>query len=417
MSLVQPQPQIENIRTKPKNVTLGKYRTSFQEVFLPAGTLLFKGTRQDKSGFFLVTDLIGNFIPDKGFCLTPVTNVFTFPFPTPSFGLMDWKTEEPAWMRFDTIMVYILKSTCKFISMISPSPAVRGTPLSSTESTDIIRRCDKFPEYVLQCVRPPMTGAELLAEAAYDNCINPLSGTEYCGHISIGNQDSLDQDKKSGGKKIRVPPPDTPMGKYILSLDTPNKDFLLKNLYQDFNGSRGFPEIVVRPRQDLTETLIRPGAGLVDGINYLMSDIESGILNIIPFGYITERGFVGAERMFDVGELLALSGTPEARKVAIEAHCQAFLNGPNILYDERTGFFVSGDFWPSGSWYSRFLVRKAGLDSAASAAAAAAPAAAPETDFIFRRPAIMPSFARAPQNTRKNRGNNGRRHYTVKSRK
>lgn len=407
---------IENVRFRPRHVSLGKYRTSFQEVYLPAGTLLFKGTRQDASGFFLVSDLIGNFIPDKGFCLTPVTNIFTFPFPTPCFGLMDWKTEQPAWMRFDTIVVYILKSTCKFISMISPSQAVRGTPLSSMDATDIIRRCDKFPEYFQQCVRPPMTPEQLLAEAAYDNCINPLTGTEYSGHISIGNQDSLDQEKKVGGRKIRIPPPDTPMGKYLLSLEPSDQEFLLKNLYDDFNGSRGFPEIVIRSREDLREPLIRPASGLEDGINYLMSDLESGKLNVLPYGYITEFGFIDAGEMFDVGKLRVskLSGSPEMRKRAIERHSQVFLSAPNIMYDGRTGFYVLSNFWPSGTWYSSNLIPR--TDAAIAEAIATRPTTVP--DFIFRRPEVIPNLTKtsAPLNTRKNKRNSTRRITTIKSR-
>jgi len=401
---------IENIRHKPKDVKLGNYRTTFQEIILPAGTLLFKGVRQDLSGFFLVSDLIGNFIPGKGFCLTPVTNIFTFPFPYPCFGLMDWKTDEPAWMRLDTIMVYVLKSTTKFISMISPSIAVRGTPLSSVESSDIIRRCDKFPEYLRQCVRPPMTEEQLLSEASYDNCINPLTGTEYTGHISIGNQDSLDADKKMGGRKIRLSPPETPMGKYLLTLDPLKQNFLLKNLFVDFNGSRGFPEIVVRARQDLSETLIRPASGLIDGINYVMNELESGDLSILPYGYITENGFIGAEKMFSMLTRETLSGSPDKRKNAIEEHCQVFLRGANIYFDKRTGFYVLRDFWPSGTWYNGFLVDEYG---------AADEAGADSSEFIFKRPDLTPNLNRvAPVNTRKNRTvkYSSKMPYTVKSR-
>ena len=361
---------IKDVRHSPKNIYLEGYKDSFQEVVLPAGTILFKALKRDASGFFMLEDLIGKYIEGRGFCLTPIQQIFTFPFPSIGFGLYDWVTESPAWNRFDTILIYVLNRSARFLSMICPSQAVRGTVLSlgdtvlpKTQARPIVR-CNKFPEFLADCIRPPTTLAKLMEMAHYDNCINPYTGTPYLGHISIGNSDSLDSSHRDPRtkRKIVLKAPETPMGRYLLSIGT-DPEFQLgtiAQLYTDKAGSRGFPEIVVRSRPDISATIMRPAATFAEGLAILQKDLTDGVVPLVPYGVITEHGFLDSGRMFEMGAG-TVTGTGVAvpapeRKTRIERICKQFLANPDIAFDRRTGFFVIASAWKEGEWYYDYLM-------------------------------------------------------------
>ena len=72
-------------------------------VKIPAGTILFHAFRLEEgdprhSGFFKA--MLG-FPTTTGYCLSPAFNVYTFPFPYVSFGILDYKTQRPMWETFN----------------------------------------------------------------------------------------------------------------------------------------------------------------------------------------------------------------------------------------------------------------------------------------------------------------------------
>jgi len=345
---------------------------SVQIVEIPAGTILFKTQMLSddpvQARRELYKDLLG-YPTATGFCLNPVQNVFTFPIPYVGFGLYDWTTDKPAWMKFNTFIAYVLTKPTKMVCQISPSPDVRGTGKGYRLPNSLILRCDKFPQG-LDCAKDKKTANALRKANAYDNCINPARKREtgVNGWIAIAEGDSIDQRGKKADK--------TPMGEYIKSMasyDPVRVRFIIDNLYTDANNHRGIPEIVVHPRlpndPTIQETVRRSydGLNIEEEINRLIAEDK---LQIVPIGVISSSGinFVGnAETILKPD--LEVEETPEIRRNLIELFLDIFLficlrSGLGELgkaaQDKRTGFFVFGH----AGGAEEFIFKKADISGA-----------------------------------------------------
>ena len=88
-------------------------------VDIPAGTLLFRGIRLpdiakgDDTRYF-VRDFLGDPVGDS-FCMTPVHNVFFYPFPYIPFGA------HTVGKRFNAINVYVTRKTMRIVCFIAHS--------------------------------------------------------------------------------------------------------------------------------------------------------------------------------------------------------------------------------------------------------------------------------------------------------
>ena len=92
---------------------------TLQLVDIPAGTLLFRGIRLpdiakgDDSRSF-IRDFLGDPVGDS-FCMTPVHNVFFYPFPYVPFGA------HTVGKRFNAMNVYVTRKTIQVMVQDSDS--------------------------------------------------------------------------------------------------------------------------------------------------------------------------------------------------------------------------------------------------------------------------------------------------------
>lgn len=290
---------------------------------LPAGTLLFRAMNIDpKNPNGMFVDFLGIY-ENKKFCLSPIHNVFTFPFPWVGFGILDWTTNKPSWMKYNAFQVYALQYNTKVISLISPSPRSRQDVSASEPSDSVIQRCNRFPE--TKCYDDPKRKKDFSIAQGFDLCIRP-EGRSVSGWIGISNADSIDVKKKT--------PLTTPMGRYLhmMSRENPERaDRLLCHMFTDSRNQRGFPEIVLHPRvPGQTEYLFRDG----DPIKLIEDDSKN--LTFLPVAVITASGVYSIfDKDIDVGDFEV-----DERRKRIEAMCDKFMKSKRIQYDIHTGMYV-----------------------------------------------------------------------------
>lgn len=312
---------------------------------LPAGTLLFRAMNIDpKNPNGMFVDFLGIYENEK-FCLSPIHNVFTFPFPWVGFGILDWTTNNPSWMKYNAFQVYALQFNTKVISLISPSPRSRQDISASEPSDSVIQRCNKFPE--TKCYDDPKRRKDFSIAQGFDLCIRP-EGRSVSGWIGISNADSIDVKNKK--------PLSTPMGRYLhmMSRENPERaDRLLCHMFTDSRSQRGFPEIVLHPRvPGQTEYLFRRG----DPIKLIEADSKH--LTFLPVAVITASGVYSIfDKDIDVGDFELDERVKEMsdedkkainfelkneRRKRIEAMCDEFMKREGIRYNIHTGMYVLG---------------------------------------------------------------------------
>ncbi len=315
---------------------------SQQFVDLPSGTLLFRANniRSENDGRDFFWDLLG--IPTAdGFCMTPVHNVFTFPFPYVGFGLNVWgNTFRAAWAKYNCIQVYVLKCSAPVINLISPSHETRGvTKDRKAYASQPIRRCETFGA---PCATTPEERRTQLKYLTYDNCIEPAfrERTGCIGNIAIGANDSLDV------QDVKVTPANSAMGQYLhlLSKTKPEEAATIAaNLYVDKNGHRGIPEIVVHPvKPGLTVPLKAGATTFKDSAKLVANNMKNDIYTLELITCITKDGYESSVAAAD-------STAANARRLSIEDHLYNFMRkgqtegfgqAGRIMFDMRTGFYV-----------------------------------------------------------------------------
>jgi hypothetical protein len=399
-------------------------------VTLPKGTILFRAIylrdpTEDPNGADLFQDLLG-YPVGSDFCLSPIHNVYCFAIPYVGFGLYDWTSRAEAWRKYNAFMVYALTEDTRFVILIRPSRDVRGTPKGWGRG-DLIARCDKFPP--TECYRA-LPNAERIARTAtfqkaqaWDNCLDPVRRHEegLGGWIAVAEGDSIDVEEGKGRTARRVPPRNTPMGSYLRSMN--DEDFVdtLPHMVVDARGTRGFPEIVVNPRQHsagLSATLVRRAATFGESIRMVGEDLLAGRLAFAPIATITAAGFyfydgpgVGFRREGVGANEGPRNMLPEARRRRIEKNSYIFMSRlgkgevdglPAMTFDRRTGFFVIGGAGADGRMGLRTGADRAAVRAAVRAADWAAVRAycvgvkggVAGSEYLFQRPASIRAVIR-----------------------
>ncbi len=394
---------------------------------LPSGTVLFKAVhlKPEHEGKDIFSDLLGR-ISGSSFCLSPTQNTYTFPFPYIGFGLYDWTSELPSWQKYNAFIVYILTETRPFVSMINPSPDVRGTPKGNEHRDAEITRCDKFGTHC------PGDSKEYLK---WDNCINRnyMNSRGTIGHISIAELDSIDIEKSAkGGKKTSdfIPPNETHLGKYLKTLSATNPEAATIALTQFYTCSptdktgkrlrthRGIPEITLYSNKLLTShPLVRPVHSIEDASHYYSQDMAANAFTLVPVAIITANNIYDTVLSSSFNSVNASAPSANARKTAIEHNLQRFMSvaqtsgiGPlgKMAYDRRTGFYVMENMTPShpiADWYTNsgepvtyrghLIDRLDTLSSKSDAILSAISQKKPQPsgEFMFERPSSIRAMA------------------------
>lgn len=351
-------------------------------VDIPAGTLLFRGIRlpdiakgDDTRSF--VRDFLGEPVGDS-FCMTPVHNVFFYPFPYIPFGA------HTVGKRFNAINVYVTRKTMRIVCLISPSPMFRGGDIKSLDGTAPIQRCSHF-DY--ECAIKPkeedleekVGRGELTPEEAeallkkreeeafielerrrevksWDNCIHPMY-PGLNGWMAIADYDALDTFNQ---KKLTTK--DTSLSKYLLELNQrrPGKlAEILSYMYTDRRRHRGIPEIVLHPwLKKNAETVMTDAANEEEVIEQIQSLSDN--FAFLPCASITSAGILdGINGNFQPSELPAgsMKNADDTVRAAIEGNLETFMTAlqttgldiPDLgmtkaRFDSRTGFYVLDTF-------------------------------------------------------------------------
>lgn len=341
-------------------------------VDLPAGTLLFRGIRLpdiskgDDTRLF-IRDFLGDPVGDS-FCMTPVHNVFFYPFPYIPFGA------HTVGKRFNAINVYVTRKTLRVVCLISPSPMIRGGNIKQLDGTAPIQRCDKFN---YECKGPikeddltekvrrgeiTVEEAEVLQEKrqqevkSWDNCIHPMY-PDLNGWMAIADLDALD----SFDEKMIVTK-DTSLSKYLLELNQrrPGKlAEILSYMYSDKRRHRGIPEIVIHPwLKKNADTVMTDAANEEEVIEQIQSLSDN--FAFLPCASITSAGILdGINGNFQASELPdgSMKNADNTVRAAIEGNLESFmtkiqttgLDIPDLgmtkaRFDSRTGFYVLDTF-------------------------------------------------------------------------
>ena len=351
-------------------------------VDIPAGTLLFRGIRLpdiakgDDSRSF-IRDFLGEPVGDS-FCMTPVHNVFFYPFPYVPFGA------HTVGKRFNAMNVYVTRKSMRIVCLISPSPMFRGGDIKTLDGTAPIQRCSHFtyecapvvkeedldekvargeitPEDAEALLEKRKQEAETEMERkrevkSWDNCIHPNYPNLH-GWMAIADYDALESlDQKALAAK------DTAMSKYLLELNTrrPGKlAEILSYMYSDKRRHRGIPELVLHPwLKKNAETVMTDAASEEEVIAQIQA--LSNNFAFLPCASITSAGILdGINGDFQLTELPAdsVKDADDAVRSAIEANLETFMNTlqttgidiPDLgmtkaRFDSRTGFYVLDKF-------------------------------------------------------------------------
>jgi hypothetical protein len=351
-------------------------------VDIPAGTLLFRGIRLpdiskgDDSRSF-IRDFLGDPVGDS-FCLTPVHNVFFYPFPYIPFGA------HTVGKKFNAINVYVTRKAMRIVCLISPSPMFRGGEIKTLDGTAPIQRCSQFRYECTPIVKEEdldekvATGAMSAEEAeaalekrkqdtateeerkrevkSWDNCIHP-NYPDINGWMAIADYDALESlDQKALAVK------DTTMSKYILELNTrrPGKlAEILSYMYSDKRRHRGIPEIVLHPwLKKNADTVMTDAASEEEVIEQIRALSDN--FAFLPCASITSAGILdGINGDFQLTELPAdsIKNADDAVRGAIEANLESFMKTlettgldipdlgiTKVRFDSRTGFYVLDRF-------------------------------------------------------------------------
>lgn len=324
-------------------------------VDLPPGTLLFRGvrlpdmTKGDDPRYFY-RDFLGD-VKGESFCLSPVHNVFTYPFPHIAFGA------HTVGERFNAMHVYVLRKPTRVVCMISPTDLFRGTP-KQYDGDAPIQRCDKFE---FDCKE--MTPAEAAKEKevkTWDNCLYPKFAQKegVQGWMAIADYDSIE----ILGERA-IPIKNTPMSKYLLERNARSEGKiaeLLTWMYTDIRGHRGIPEIALHPwaKHPGEEMIYTDAADEEEAIEAILDN--SSKFAFLPLACITANqvldGVTTNFKATNIGENTTRAASADIRG-GIERNMDTFLERlategmelpdlglTKLRFDTRTGFFVLDTF-------------------------------------------------------------------------
>ena len=339
----------EELQAQPYSID--GYKQQF--VDLPAGTLLFRANniRSENDGRDFFFDFLG--VPtESGYCMSPVHNLFSFPYPYVGFGLNVWGDKfRAAWAKYNCIQVYVLKCSAPMINMISPSREVRGNTKEREKYKDQpIQRCDTFGA---ACAATREEKKQQLKYLSYDNCLVPAfrEQTGCLGYIGLGANDSLDV------KDNAVKPRDSAMGQYLRLLSQTNPvdaASIVAKLYVDRNKHRGIPEIVMHPlKPGIKRELNIKARTFSEAAAVAAKMIRQDVFVVEPLACITKDGYNMRGAPVIESELSAAGTATNARRLAIEEQLYEFMkrgqeegfgDAGKIMFDSRTGFYVLTGF-------------------------------------------------------------------------
>jgi hypothetical protein len=335
-------------------------------VTIPAGTVLFRGLRipnpangEDVRHFY--RDYLGDPEGPQYVCLSPIHNVYFYPFPYVAFGA------QTVGATFTMMQMVVLVHPVTVVCAMSPSDFVRGRGLRD-DGTAPWQRCSNFVGSGIDC--HTRTGAEQRA-LSYDNCLRPeyqaRSGTR--GWMAIADRDSLNPVVVVEGRKRAVVAKDASMSQAIRKLAAQMPLEAAKTLastYKDAQGHAGFPEMALYPYRkhkglgvikracpsnDMAMRIIEKEA-LDDNLNYLpiAAFTKNGVIDMVggEFSYSvlqpTENAFVaeGSQDMINKNVFAFLD------KVQKEGLVLPYYGACKMKQDTRTGFYVLDKIVPGG---------------------------------------------------------------------
>jgi len=321
-------------------------------VTLPAGTVLFRGlkipdARKGEDIRYFYRDFLGNPEGSENVCLSPIQNVFFYPFPYIAFGAND------VGKTFTMMQMVVLVHPITVVACVSPSPFVRGKALAYS-GTAPWQRCNKFSGADYDC--HTQTDEEV-EKKGWDNCLSPeyqvRSGTR--GWMAIAKLDSINVLDKTFGKKT------TTMGTFLRSLNgqIPGQGkAALTWAYVDDNRTGGFPEIAMYPyrthkgRRLITRYCPNEKAAIRllekeaanDNLNYLpiAAFTKNGVIDMVS-GYFSYDRLGVTENAFDVVSaqqtILANVHTFMERAQTVGLTLPHY-GSSKLVFDSRTGFFA-----------------------------------------------------------------------------
>ena len=335
-------------------------------VTIPAGTVLFRGLRipnpakgEDVRHFY--RDYLGDPEGPQYVCLSPIHNVYFYPFPYVAFGA------QTVGATFTMMQMVVLVHPVTVVCALSPSDFVRGRGLRD-DGTAPWQRCSNFAGSGIDC--HTRTGAEQRA-LSYDNCLRPeyqaRSGTR--GWMAIADRDSLNPVVVVEGRKRAVVAKDASMSQAIRKLATQMPLEAAKTIastYKDAQGHAGFPEMALYPYRkhkglgvikracpsnEMAMRIIEKEA-LDDNLNYLpiAAFTKNGVIDMVEgeFSYSvlqpTENAFV-AEGSQDVINRNVFAFLDKVQK---EGLVLPYYGACKMKYDTRTGFYVLDKVVPGG---------------------------------------------------------------------
>ena len=257
-------------------------------VTLPAGTVLFRGVQIPnlKKGHdvrYFYRDFLGNPDGPENICLSPIHNVFFYPFPFIPFGIDGSK-------NFQSMQAVVLVHPVTVICSISPSRWVRAISKTKAFTGDApFQRCPAFRD---KYTCPGMSEKEKDG-LKWDSCLHPKyqERTGVRGWMAIANKDSLEP------HRTNEKPSESPMGKYVKNLEKkfPGRGSeLVTKSYKDFNDHFGFPEFALYPYREHKgeKNIIRRCPTEGAALALIEKEALSNNLNFLPLATFTRDGVV-----------------------------------------------------------------------------------------------------------------------------
>jgi len=345
--------KITNVKEDFRNAQGIQSSVDLPLVTLPAGTVLFRGLKipNAKGGEdirYFYRDFLGTPEGREDVCLSPIHNVFFYPFPYVAFGAHN------VGKTFNMMQMVVLVNPVTVISCVSPSPFVRGVSKRYT-GTAPWQRCSNFSGPTYDC--HPQSPQETIAKS-YDACLYPdyqvRSGTR--GWMAIANLDSLNLQTQTSS-----------MGTFLKALNTQipgqgKKTAVLA--YTDQNRHAGFPEIALYPYKTHKgpQLLTRHCATEKDAIRLMEREAANDNLNYLPIAAFTKDSTIDMTTGYFTYERLNIRNnsfnTVSAQQSILENMHEFMENlqtsgitlpyyGPSrLVFDSRTGFFAMNSIIP-----------------------------------------------------------------------
>lgn len=337
-------------------------------ITLPAGTLLFRAMKipnpamgEDVRQFY--RDYLGTTEGAK-LCLSPLQNVFFYPFPYVAFGA------HTVGVTFTMIQISVLVHPVTVVCAMAPSDFVRGRALRYDGEAPW-QRCSNFVGPGVEChARTSLERSAL----SYDNCLRPefQASSGVRGWMAIADRDSLNPDVLEGTKKKATISKYVPMSAYLIRLfqvypEEVNK--LVASTYTDTKGRAGFPEIAVYPykRHKGPGNIVRACPSNEMAMRLLEKEALADNLNFLPIAAFTKNGVVDMvnghfnyEILKPTENAFVAEGSQQVINSKLHAYMELLQSEGIVLpyygkclvkYDSRTGFYVLdkivGDFKPA----------------------------------------------------------------------